>query len=72
MEETTPQSSYAKDIERIQCIIELISQKDCPIDDMLSYVKEATNLIERCQQKLARTDLEINETLKRLEEMKNN
>ena len=67
---TPPASTYAQDIQRIQTIVDLLGQKDCDIDDMLKYVNEATELIERCQDKLARTGIQINEALERLDAAK--
>ncbi|MBO5754172.1 MAG: exodeoxyribonuclease VII small subunit [Proteobacteria bacterium] len=65
--ENNEQIKYKNDIQRIQDIIAVLNGRDCDIDDMLGLVKEATMLIERCQNKLAHTGIEIDEALKRLE-----
>lgn len=70
MSQDEVQTSYAEDVERIQAIIAQLSQKDCDIDKMLEYVKEATQLITRCQTKLAKTGLQIEEVLKTLDASK--
>ena len=66
MPDDTIQSSYNQDIQRIQQIVERLSQKDCDIDKMLEYVNEAAVLIERCQQKLTKTGVQIEEALAKL------
>lgn len=63
------QSSYAEDIQRIEAILEKLNQNDCDIDKMLDYVNEATVLLERCNQKLAKTGVQIDEALKKLNDM---
>ena len=67
-ETNTP--SYADDIQRINLILEKLSQKDCDIDKMLDYVNEAAALLERCNQKLAKTGIQIDEALNKLNDMK--
>ena len=61
------QTKYAQDIQRIQDIVLALSGRDCDIDNMLELVKEATDLIAKCQDKLAKTGIEIDEALKKLE-----
>lgn len=65
-ENATPSSTYQQDIEHIQDIVQRLSNKDCDIDQMLVYVNEATELIAKCQEKLARTSVQIDEALERL------
>lgn len=60
------QSRYADNVERINQIIEQLRNKDCDIDDMLSLVNEAVDLIDRCQHKLGQTGIKINQALERL------
>ena len=70
MPDDNVQSSYNQDIQRIQHIVERLSQKDCDIDKMLEYVNEAVVLIERCQQKLTKTGIQIDEALAKLNVLK--
>ena len=61
-------SSYADDVKRIQDIVaELQNDKLCDVDDMLERIKEAAELIKKCQQKLARTSIEIDSVLSDLD-----
>ena len=60
------QNSYAADMRRIQDIVDMLSRNECDIDKLLEYVNEATALIEKCQMKLEKTGLQINEALARL------
>ncbi len=63
------QSSYAEDIQQIEAILEKLNQNDCDIDKMLEYVNKASVLLERCNQKLAKTGIQIDEALKKLNDM---
>lgn len=65
-ENATPSSTYKQDIERIQDIVQKLNDKDCDIDQMLIYVNEATELIAKCQEKLARTGVLVEDALNRL------
>jgi len=66
MEETATGNTYAEDIDRINVIVESLKNKDCDIDDMLKLVEEAAGLIQKCQQKLGKTDLKIRQALERI------
>ena len=66
MSEERNHASYSSDVQRIEDIIDML-KKGCDIDEMLSLVKEATDLITRCQAVLARTGIQIDEALQRLE-----
>lgn len=61
-----PSSSYNQDIQRINDIIQKLASQDCDIDKMLDYVNEASALIQRCNDKLTKTGLEVEEVLKKL------
>lgn len=56
-------ASYNADIQRVQDIINEID-KGCDIDRMLELVNEAAALIRKCQEKLAKTGVEIEEALR--------
>ncbi len=60
------QNSYAADMKRIQDIVDMLGRNECDIDKLLEYVNEATALIEKCQMKLEKTGLQINDALARL------
>lgn len=60
---TDPSTTYNQDIERIEQIIAILSQKDCDIDSMLDFVNEAAALIKKCRQKLSTTGIKMNEVL---------
>lgn len=64
------QTTYAQDVQRIQDIINKLSEKDCDIDKMLDYVNEAAELIEKCNKKLSQTGIQIDSALNKLNEMK--
>ena len=61
-----PSTSYNKNIQRINDIIQKLSSPDCDIDKMLDYVNEAIALLKQCNAKLSKTGLEVEEALKSL------
>lgn len=61
-------SSYSDDVKRIQDIVaDLQNDKLCDVDEMLERIKVAAELIKKCQQKLARTSIEIDSVLSDLD-----
>ena len=60
------ESTYNADVQRIQDIIEEL-KKNCDVDNMLALVQEASALIKKCQDKLMRTGLEIDDALSKLD-----
>lgn len=61
-------SSYSDDVKRIQDIVaDLQNDKLCDVDEMLEHIKLAAELIKKCQQKLARTSIEIDSVLSDLD-----
>ena len=65
-ENENPSTSYNQDIQRINDIIQKLSSPDCDIDKMLDYVKEASVLLQRCNEKLSKTGMEVQEALEAL------
>lgn len=51
--------SYQEAMDRITEIVANIEQEDIGIDELSTLVKEATTLINSCQQKLRQTEAEI-------------
>lgn len=51
--------SYQEAMDRITEIVATIEQEDIGIDELSALVKEATALINSCQQKLQQTEAEI-------------
>lgn len=51
--------SYQEAMDRITEIVDTIEQEDIGIDELSALVKEATALINSCQQKLQQTEAEI-------------
>ncbi len=51
--------SYQEAMDRITEIVANIEREDIGIDELSTLVKEATTLINSCQQKLRQTEAEI-------------
>lgn len=51
--------SYTEAKERLQEIVAKMESSELNIDDLSSYVKEATELIDFCRKKLLETDAEL-------------
>lgn len=50
---------YTKAKERLQEIVAKMESNELNIDDLSSYVNEATELIDFCRKKLLKTDAEL-------------
>ncbi len=50
---------YAEAKKRLQEIVEKMESDELNIDELSSYVKEATDLIDICRKKLLETDAEL-------------
>lgn len=63
------ESTYAQDIQKVEDIVDKISN-GCDIDEMLELVSEAARLLNRCNEKLGKTGLQMEEVLKELKTTK--
>ena len=50
---------YRKSIKRLEEVIEKIENEDIDIGALAAYEKEAVNLIESCQKRLKKAEVEV-------------
>jgi exodeoxyribonuclease VII small subunit len=55
--------SYDQAMKRVQEIVESLEKGDKGMDELTAMVKEASELMKYCKQKLRMTELEINQAL---------
>lgn len=60
--------SYKDALSELKEIIETIEAAEPDVDDMSRMVKRATELILFCKEKLTKTEAELSEAMKKLEE----
>jgi exodeoxyribonuclease VII small subunit len=60
--------SYTEAIEQIEDILSKIEREELDVDQLAENVKEVTQLISLCREKLFRTEEEVNKILKDLNE----
>ena len=58
--------NYKEALNRINEIVQRIENDDPDIDELSSLVKEATQLIAKCKEKLENTEAEIQISLEKL------
>ena len=61
--------SYTEAIVELEQIVEEIENEDISVDDLSEKVKRASELIRLCKAKLTKTEQEVNEVLKEIEEV---
>jgi exodeoxyribonuclease VII small subunit len=59
---------YADAMERLQVILEEIDDSAIGIDDLAERVKEASDLLKLCREILTKTEADVEEALKGLED----
>lgn len=62
------QKKYAELTEELETIIEQIENEDITVDELTDKVKRATKLINTCKAILTKTEDEVNELLKEVDE----
>lgn len=55
--------SYDQAMKRVQEIVESLEKGDKGMDELTAMVKEASELMKYCKQKLRITEIEINQAL---------
>jgi len=58
--------SYKESINRINEIVEIIEGGEVDIDELTDLVKEATNLIATCKDKLQNAEIDLQTSLDKL------
>ena len=64
---TKKKINYTEAISELETIIELIESGNLTVDELSEKVKMAADLVKTCQDKLRKTEEEINKTLDSLE-----
>jgi len=59
--------TYTEAIAELEQIVEEIENEDISVDDLSEKVKRASELIRLCKAKLTKTEQEVNEVLKEIE-----
>lgn len=59
--------SYKEALEEIEGIVAKVENGECEVDELAEMVKKAIALIKSCQEKLRRTEDDLNETMESFE-----
>lgn len=60
--------NYTVALERIDEIVALLSEEEIPLEKIMEYVREATDLIKLCEENLLAYEEEVQELLGDVEE----
>lgn len=64
----TKKTSYKVAIARIESIVDIVENQEPDVDELAELVKEGTKLVALCKEKLRKTESELNESLKQLDQ----
>ena len=64
----TKKTSYKVALARIESIVDIVENQSPDVDELADLVKEGTKLVALCKEKLRKTESELNDSLKELDQ----
>jgi len=62
------ETTYEEGLEKLTELVDEIGREDCPVDQLENKVKQAADLIRSLRERLASTEITVQEVLSELEE----